>query len=90
MLAHAPLAIPQGTQLRGPAGSLRCSICRGPAELASLRQSSGLFPPALRYSPAQMGEGAVQLASYRHPLGCACVMNARKPAQRLRPNPQIR
>jgi len=29
MLAHAPLAIPQGTQLRGPAGSLRCSIYRG-------------------------------------------------------------
>jgi len=29
MLAHAPLAIPQGTQLRGPLGSLRCSICRG-------------------------------------------------------------
>jgi len=25
----APLAIPRGTQLRGPAGSLRCSICRG-------------------------------------------------------------
>jgi len=31
MLAHSPLAIPQGTQLRGPAGSLRCSSCRGPA-----------------------------------------------------------
>jgi len=29
MLAHAPLAIPQGTQLRGPSGSLRCSIYRG-------------------------------------------------------------
>jgi len=29
MLAHAPLAIPQGTQLRGPPGSLRCSTCRG-------------------------------------------------------------
>ena len=25
MFAHAPLAIPQGTQLRGPAGTLRCS-----------------------------------------------------------------
>jgi len=32
MLAHSPLAIPQGTQLRGPAGSLRCSICRGRAQ----------------------------------------------------------
>ena len=25
MFAHAPLTIPQGTQLRGPAGSLRYS-----------------------------------------------------------------
>jgi len=25
MFAHAPLTIPQGTQLRGPASSLRCS-----------------------------------------------------------------
>jgi len=50
----APLAIPRGTQLRGPAGSLRCSICRGctwPAthKLASLRHREHLFPdsPAL-------------------------------------------
>jgi len=28
-LARPPLAIPRGTQLRGPAGSLRCSSCRG-------------------------------------------------------------
>jgi hypothetical protein len=54
MLAHAPLAIPQGTQLRGPSGSLRCSICRGytsPAahKLATLRHREHLFPssPAL-------------------------------------------
>jgi|GEM_PF-2600455 len=57
MLAHLPLTTPSGTQLRGPEGSLRCSIRRGPAELVAslLRQSSGLFPTALRYSPAQMG-----------------------------------
>jgi len=28
-LARPPLAIPRGTQLRGPSGSLRCSSCRG-------------------------------------------------------------
>jgi len=49
LLAQPPLAIPPGTRLRGPAGTLRCS--QGPAELgsASLRQAAVLFPanPAL-------------------------------------------
>jgi len=40
MLAHAPLAIPQGTQLRGPSGSLRCLICRG--RLAGALRNSSL------------------------------------------------
>ncbi|GEM_PF-5564869 len=46
-----PLAIPPGTRLRGPAGSLRCSAWQGPAELgsSSLKQAAVLFPanPAL-------------------------------------------
>jgi len=51
LLAQPPLAIPRGTRLRGPAGSLRCSVWRGPAELvaALLRHAAVLFPasPAL-------------------------------------------
>ena len=47
----APLAIPPGTRLRGPSGSLRCSGWQGPAELgsASLKHAAVLFPanPAL-------------------------------------------
>ena len=46
MLAHPPLAIPRGTRLRGPAGSLRCSIYRGATKLvaALLRHPVALFP----------------------------------------------
>jgi len=42
MLAHLPLTTPSGTQLRGPTGSLRCSIHRAAAELGAthLKQSS--------------------------------------------------
>ena len=51
LLAQPPLAIPPGTRLRGPAGSLRCSAWQGPAELgsSSLKQAAVLFPanPAL-------------------------------------------
>jgi len=45
------LAIPPGTRLRGPSGSLRCSGRRGVAELgaAPLKHAATLFPagPAL-------------------------------------------
>ena len=46
LLAQPPLAIPPGTRLRGPAGSLRCSAWQGPAELgsSSLKQAAVLFP----------------------------------------------
>jgi len=47
MLAHSPLTTPQGTQLRGPSGSLRCSIFRGPPELASLRLGAPNIPRAI-------------------------------------------
>jgi len=51
LLAQPPLAIPPGTRLRGPAGSLRCSAWQGPAELVAtlLRQAAVLYPanPAL-------------------------------------------
>ena len=45
-LARPPLAIPPGTRLHGPSGSLRCSAWRGPAELvaALLRHAAVLFP----------------------------------------------
>ncbi len=45
-LARPPLAIPPGTRLRGPAGSLRCSIYRGVAELVAslLKHAATLFP----------------------------------------------
>ena len=45
-LARPPLAIPRGTRLRGPSGSLRCSIYRGVIKLvaALLRQPMTLFP----------------------------------------------
>ena len=44
-LAQPPLAIPRGTRLRGPSGSLRCSAWRGTAELvaALLRHAATLF-----------------------------------------------
>ena len=46
LIAQPPLAIPRGTRLRGPSGSLRCSIYRGTAELgaAPLRHAAVLFP----------------------------------------------
>ena len=46
LLAQPPLAIPRGTRLRGPSGSLRCSIYRGVIKLvaALLRQPMTLFP----------------------------------------------
>jgi len=45
-LARPPLAIPRGTRLRGPSGSLRCSIYRGVAELVAtlLRHAAPLSP----------------------------------------------
>ena len=45
-LARPPLAIPPGTRLRGPSGSLRCSIYRGVIKLvaALLRQPMTLIP----------------------------------------------
>jgi len=54
LLAQPPLAIPPGTRLRGPAGTLRCSACRG-RQNSALRASDRLpscFLPTLRYSPA--------------------------------------
>ena len=41
----APLGDPPGTRLRGPAGSLSCSVWQGPAELGStsLKQAAVLF-----------------------------------------------
>ena len=49
-LARPPLAIPPGTRLRGPAGSLRCSVWRGPAELVAtlLKQAAVLLPETLK------------------------------------------
>jgi len=47
MLAHAPLAIPQGTQLRGPLGSLRCSSCRGRAQTRFAQTPRTPFPRQL-------------------------------------------
>jgi|GEM_PF-1718796 len=47
MLAHAPLAIPQGTQLRGPSGSLRCSICRGHSQTRFAQTPRAPFPRQL-------------------------------------------
>ena len=46
LLAQPPLAIPRGTRLRGPSGSLRCSIYRGSVKLVAtlLRHPTLLFP----------------------------------------------
>ena len=46
LLAQPPLAIPPGTRLRGPSGSLRCSIYRGVVKLVAslLRQPTTLYP----------------------------------------------
>ena len=66
LLAQPPLAIPRGTRLRGPSGSLRCSIYRGVIKLgsSSLRHPMTLFPDKSALLARVNGTGVRAFATF--------------------------